>query len=285
MRVRRIIGSGLAMIAFAMILLFTMLVTTVTNAGAWPSPITKVVGVVCDGLGGRSDAEVTITNRESGYQNNPGRISNVSVVGDPPSSELPVTLDFTPNPVPNTGDSTATATFAVPVDYQGTVKIRYTFSWVGAESYDVLYELVVVKCVVEVTTTTSTTTTTIPETTTTTTEPPTTTTTSTTTSTTSTTIPETTTTTIPDTTTTAPNTTTTESTTTTTTVSETTTIKPPETTVVNNGCENDSCEAKLGPATSILPVTGSRYGTGLFAIAIGLLIVGILILIASRNMK
>lgn len=298
MTVKRLMGSGVVLILAAVALLCLMLVTDVSVAGAWPAPTTEVSGAACDGVGGRSDATVTITNRESGYQDNPGRISNVSVVGDPTSVDIPATITFSPNPVPNTGSSTATASFSVPSDYAGTIKVRYTFSWLGAESYDVMVPITVVKCVL-VTTTTSSTTTTVPETTTTTTEPETTTTTSTSTtststtsSTTSTTAP-TTTTTEPSTTTTVQDTTTTSSTSTTvpsttsttgaittTTLGETTTIPTtivsvPDTTVV---------EAEIGTAISILPVTGNSTKT-LIIIAAGLAVVGGMILIVTARGK
>lgn len=296
MTVKRLMGSGVVLILAAVGLLCLMLVTDVSAAGAWPAPTTEVSGCACDGVGGRSDIIVTITNHESGYQDNPGRISNVSVVGDPTSVGIPATITFSPNPVPNTGSSTATASFSVPSNYAGTIKVRYTFSWLGAESYDVMVPITVVKCVLD-TTTTSSTTTTVPETTTTTTEPETTTTTSTSTTststtssttststTTSTTQPVTTTTTVPDSTTststTVPSTTSTTGIITTTTLGETTTIPTitvsvPETTVV---------EAEIGTAISILPVTGSSTKT-LIIIAAGLVMVGGMILIVTARGK
>lgn len=247
---RRFLGGGAALIAMALLLVGLSVATSMSPAGAWPAPSTTVTGTACEGGVRPTPVTFTIENNETGYPGDPGRISNVTLVGDPTSLDIPSTLTFTPNPLPNTGDAKATASFDLDPNYQGELKLRYKFSWNGdPDGHTMVFKVNVAKCV-EVTTTTSTTeppttTTTEPPTTTTstvvtttststtqptttTTEPPTTTTTST--STTSTTQPTTTTTEPPTTTTSTSTTSTTEPTTTSTTEPETTTTTRPETT-------------------------------------------------------
>jgi len=200
------------------LLLGVGVVVDVANAPpgfTWPRPDAKIEGGACIGeTETREDVVAEIINRESGYPNDPARIKNVVVVGDPADPAIPLTLNFSPDPIPNTGDSSATASFQVPASYAGTVKVHADVDWIGhSPGYPVDLEIDVVKCVGPPTTTTTeppTTTTTEPPTTTTT-EPPTTTTTAPVTTTTTTAPPTTTTSTTepPSTTTTAPSTTTT----------------------------------------------------------------------------
>ena len=240
---RKLASGGGALIAMAFLLIGVSLFSNVAPAGAWPAPSTSVVGTACVGGVRPVDVTFTIKNNESGYRDDPGRISNVSLVGDPTSLGIPSTLTFTPNPVPNTGNSTATASFALDPNYAGTLTLRYKFSWRQDSGYDEKFKVDVVKCVQDTTTSsststsTSTTSTTEPTTTTSTTEPSTTTSstyTSTSTSTTSTTEPTTTTsTTEPSTTTSSTSSSTTSSSTTSTTEPTTTTTEPDESTTTS----------------------------------------------------
>lgn len=235
-KARTIASAGVALILCALLLVgvsFTSELIQARPASAWPSPLIEVNGGACDGGVRSTPVTITLTNRESGYPNDPGQIKNVVLVGDPTDLSIPLTVAFSPNPVPNTGSATSTAQFQVDPDYSGTIKGQLDFVWAGDQSFkDQKFEIHVVKCI-EVTTTTTeppTTTTTEPPTTTTTTVVTTTSTTQPTTTTTepptttSTTRPTTTTTEPPPTTTTRPTTTTTEP------VTTTSTTEPPTTT-------------------------------------------------------
>lgn len=230
----KVVSAGGACIALAFMLLGALFVSEVTQAqpaSAWEGPVIELTGGACEGGVRATPITVTLTNRESGFQNDPGVIKNVSLVGDPTDLSIPSTLTFSPNPVPNTGDSTSTAQFTVAANYSGLVKGQLDFVFQGDSRFvGQKFEIYVQKCV-EATTTVPTT-----QPTTTTTEPETTTTTSTVVTTTSTTQPTTTSTTQPSTTststtsTTQPTTTTTKPSTTTTTEATTTTTEPKTTT-------------------------------------------------------
>lgn len=226
---RKVATLGALFVACAVILLSVAFVSDVTQAdpaSAWESPRIEVTGGACTGGVRATPITITLTNRENGFRDDPGRIENVVLVGDPPSTAIPLTVTFSPNPVPNTGSATSTASFDLDPNYSGIVKGELDFLFNGDTRFvDQKFSITVSKCV-DVTTTVPTTepptTTTTEPPTTTTTEPPTTTTTE----------PPTTTTTEPPTTTTTepPTTTTTEPPTTTTTAPPTTTTEPPTTT-------------------------------------------------------
>lgn len=207
----------------------------------WPSPDTSHSGFACKYDGDRTEGTATIKNNESGYKDDPARVSNVMVVGDPTDVRIPITLDFVPNPIPNPG--TASVTFNIPADYAGTVKIAYHLDWKGDKGYDVKYSIPVVKCLPPVTTTTTAVTTTS---------------TSTTIPTTTTTAPSTTTTTRPTTTTTQPTTTTSTSTTST---STTSTTQPSTTTTSTTEPETTTTTSTIPETTTTTQPDGSTTTT------------------------
>lgn len=268
-------GVGLILVAVAFFALPTL------GASAWPNPDAESKVEVCvDGVG--SNVLITVYNRESGNKGSPGRVTQGSLVFDPPL-QLPNPV-FSPDPIPNTGDSFATALISVPPSYTGEGMFSYRMSWSGTSGSDLRpaaheppakIKFTVTACNPPTTTTTEppTTTTTEPPTTTTTeppttttTEPPTTTTTeppTTTTTeppTTTTTEPPTTTTTEPPTTTTTepPTTTTTEPPTTTTTEPETTTTTEPETTTTTEPVTTTT-RKPCPPGTEIVGENGYNW--------------------------
>lgn len=282
----------------ALVLVLGILIGVV---GAWPSPDASGYGGTCETSDGTRGSVIwTVVNKETGYDGSPATITNVKVTNNFP------TTSFKPQPLPNTGNASATAITDVPPEFSGTVKLTFTMVWSGTDgtdSRDGSASVLVIKCEPPVTTTTSTTSTsTTTSSTTTTTEPttttqptttttkPTTTTSSTTTSTstsTSTTVPSTTSTipstTTSSTTTTEPSTTTTtqgQSTTSTVSPSTTTTVPPPTVTSVPPVTGSVSPT----PSGGSLPVTGAQ-STGLVIFGLVLVAIGVVLLVASRKNK
>ncbi len=240
-------------------------VTIVANpmiAGAWPEPDVEVTPAACAGGTRSTPAIVTLTNLETGFPLSPGKPQVMAV--EPAFTWTP----FTPDTLPNTGNSKATMSIYPPADYEGEIKVAWRLIWAGPDGSDKQegkVRIQVEKCKPPETTTSTTTSTTSstsssttstssPSTSTTSTTQPTTTTTSTQPSTTTTTSPPTTTSTTSSTTqpsttttsTTAPSTTTSTTPTTQPVTSTTSTSQPsttttaPSTTTTMDPCEMDT---------------------------------------------
>lgn len=252
-RTRNILGA----LGAGVLLTVVTIVANPLIASAWPEPEVEVTPSACVGGVRTTPAIVTLTNLETGYPNSPG-VPQVMAV-DPEFTWTP----FTPDILPNTGDSKATMSVYPPADFEGEIKVAWRLVWAGPDGGDSKSGKVwiqVEKCEPPVTTTTSTTSTsttststtstTQPTTTTSSTQPTTTTSTTQPTTTTSTTQPSTTTTTQPSTTsTTMPSTSTTSSTvpeTTTTTAPSTTTTAPYE-------CPPPSEQVSDEPVACLIP--------------------------------
>lgn len=259
-------GVGLIMMGVA------FFAAPIIPASAWPNPDHEATVQTCeDGVGSRVDLKVI--NKESNYPGSPGSVVQASLVFDPPL--LMPTPIFTPDSIPNTGDSFATATIVVPESYTGIGKFSYRMAWSGTDGSDMRpaasespakLQFNVTGCVVATTTTTepetTTTSTTEPETTTTSTTEPETTTTSTTepeTTTTSTTEPETTTTSTTEPETTTTSTTEPETTTTSTTEPETTTTTEPESTTTTTEQVTTTTRKPCPPGTEVVGENWSSY--------------------------
>lgn len=219
---------------------------TTSPVAAWPKPTTEVTGGACTGPATREDVTVELTNLESGYPNDPGRISNVKVWSDPASLSVPPTATFSPNPVPNTGDTKSYASFPVDYRFVGTVYVSFKFDWQNDNGYNVQVGIPVVECEGPVTTTTTAVTTTS---------------TSTTIPTTTTTAPSTTTTTRPTTTTTRPVTTTSTSTTSTSTTSTSTTSTTQPSTTTTTEPETTTTTSTIPETTTTTQPDGSTTTT------------------------
>lgn len=205
-------------------------------AFAWQPPATNARGGACRPDGTRGLVTWTILNLESNNVRSPATITDVHVTNNFATSA------FVPQPIPNTGHSTASATTTVPTSFAGEVHLTYVMVWSGRDGSDHRAGAAVVsveKCEFETTTTRPTTTTTR----------------ATTTST-----RATTTTTLAITTTAAPTTTVLSTTTTLppTTLAPTTTVvlAPPVSTVAPS-----TTTTRPTSTTSLLPVTGPPSGT------------------------
>lgn len=133
-------------------------------AFAWQPPATNARGGACLPDGTRGLVTWTILNLEANNVRSPATITDVHITGNF------ATTAFAPQPILNTGHSTASATTTVPTSFAGEVHLTYVMVWSGRDGSDRRAGSAVVsveKCEFETTTTRPTTSTTVATTTTT----------------------------------------------------------------------------------------------------------------------